>query len=118
MRRRTPGLAPLVIREVVTALPGRRRLTSQPEPERDRPETSVVISTGSDDVAALSSVGHRLIGLVFWVGWFSWGIYTWWFVDRAITDFVIGVVVWTGAFVFSVVGIPLVRQAARGQQQQ
>lgn len=116
MRRRTDGIAPLVIREVVTALPGRRRRTSQPEPELGPRETARVISTGSDDLKALHSPGHRLIGLVFWVGWFSWGVYTWWFVDRALTDFVIGVVVWTGAFVFSVVGIPLVRQAAKDQQ--
>lgn len=118
MRRRTAGLASLVIREVVTALPGRRRRTSQSEPERARPEPTRLIVTGSDDVAALSSIGHRFIGLLFWVGWFSWGVYTWWFVDRAITDFVIGVVVWTGAFIFSVVGIPIVRQAARNQQGQ
>jgi hypothetical protein len=54
--------------------------------------------------------------LLFWVGWLSWGVYTWWFVDRTLRDFVIGVVVWSAAFLFSVVGIPLVRQTAVSQQ--
>lgn len=80
------------------------------------PDIGLIVETGIDDPAALGSAGHRVIGFLFWVGWFSWGVYTWWFVDRTPTDFVIGVVVWAAAFLFAVVGIPLVRHGAKDQQ--
>ena len=80
------------------------------------PHVVRVVETGAANPGALTSAGHRLMGLLFWVGWLSWGVYTWWFVDRTLRDFVIGVVVWSAAFLFSVVGIPLVRQTAVSQQ--
>ncbi|CAB4572545.1 MAG: hypothetical protein F2621_03715 [Actinobacteria bacterium] len=116
MHKHADGGSPRVLREVVTSLPGRHRRTSQAPPERETPSGGRVVETGADNPAALTSAGHRLIGALFWVGWFSWGVYTWWFMDRSLRDFVVGVVVWSAAFVFSVVGIPLVRQAAMGQQ--
>jgi len=57
-----------------------------------------------------------MLGLVFWLGWFAWGVYNWWFVDRTLSDFVIATVLWAAAFAFTFVGVPLVRIVARSRR--
>lgn len=115
MGRYSRGRPIRVSHEIVRNLPGARKPTMEREPENEGYPVANDIHTGSMDVDALTSPGHRVIGTLFWVGWFSWGVYTWWFVDRTLTDFAIGLAVWTGAFAFTVIGVPIVRRAARNR---
>jgi hypothetical protein len=117
MEKKSPERFRRVLHEIRTSLPGQHVHTSASEPESDNgPRCDV--HTGQDDVSALVSPRHRLLGIAFWFAWLAWGVYTWWFVDRAIADFVIATVVWTGAFIFSVIGIPVVRQIAGNHRRQ
>ena len=49
------------------------------------------------------------LGAVMWLGWFLIGIYFWWFTEVPTSDYVVGTVVWTIIFLFSLLGIPIVR---------
>ena len=113
MGRHRRRIGPMVWREILSGLPGRHRHTELPEPELLSPDEFHEISTGENDPLSLGSWGHRILGLVFWLGWFAWGVFNWWFVDRTLSDFVIATVLWTAAFAFTFVGVPLVRIVAR-----
>jgi hypothetical protein len=102
-----------VWREILSGLPGRHRHTGLPEPELLSPDEFHEISTGENNPQSLGSLGHLIVGLLFWLGWLSWGVYTWWFVDRTLFDFVIATVLWTLTFTFTVLGVPLVRVVSR-----
>lgn len=115
MGKHVYGRPPRIAHEIRTSLPGQHIHTAASEPESGNGPGSPIY-TGQGDVGALASPAHRVLGIFFWVAWLTWGVYTWWFVERTITDFVVASVVWTGAFIFSVVGIPIVRQMARNQR--
>ena len=102
-----------VLREILTGLPGRHLHTELSEPELLSRDEFHEISTGENHPQSLGSWGHRIIGGVFWVSWFSWGVYNWWFVDRTPADFIIASVLWTLTFAFTFVGVPLVRRLMR-----
>ena len=113
MAKHSRRLAPMVWREILSGLPGRHRHTELLSPELLSPDEFHEISTGENEPHSLGSWGHRIFGLVFWLGWFAWGVYTWWFVDRTLSDFVIAIVLWTATFAFTFVGVPLVRMVVR-----
>jgi hypothetical protein len=115
MGKHVSSRPPRILREIRTSLPGQHIHTAASEPESGN-GPDLLVHTGQDDVSALASPGHRMLGIFFWVAWLAWGVYTWWFVERTITDFVVASVVWTAAFIFSVVGIPIVRQMVRNQR--
>jgi putative Mn2+ efflux pump MntP len=44
---------------------------------------------------------------------FGWGIYDWWFTGALLAEFLIATAIWIGAFLFTIIGVPLVRRKAR-----
>ncbi len=116
MGKHTRRIGAMVRREILSGLPGKHRHTQLPEPELLSPGEFHEISTGENDPAALESWGHRILGLIFWLGWFGWGVYHWWFVDSNPIAFVIAAVLWMAIFTFTFVGVPLVRVVVKSRR--
>ena len=114
MGKHSPDRPPRILHEIRTALPGQHIHTSAEEPENGELLESLVC-TGQEDTTALISPLHIALGVLFWLAWLVWGVYTWWFVERTIADFVVAAAIWIVAFVVGVVGIPIIRQAGINQ---
>ena len=114
MGKHSPDRPPRILHEIRTSLPGQHIPTSAEEPENgDSPES--LVYTGQEDTTALTNRFHSALGVLFGLAWLVWGVYTWWFVDRTITDFVVAAAIWIVAFAVGVVGIPIIRQAGINQ---
>jgi len=74
------------VNETLWSLPGLQRRTTQSPPEDLAPEDWVEVSTGEDTPRSVMTVGHTIIGLVFWAAWLAWTIYVWFFTGTPITD--------------------------------
>lgn len=110
------SLCRLIIKEIVTGLPGRHRGTSLAEPENPLDMQAQQIFTGALNLNKQIKFWERLLGIVFWFAWFGFGIYFWWFTNVPLVDYVIGVVVWTLIFLFTVIGIPVFRVILRERE--
>ena len=103
-----------------SSLPGRHQHTDLPKPEDpsdrgyDAPGYGS-IETGADDPSDLTSWPDRIIGLAFWFAWLGIGVYTWWFTDTRLSDYVIATVLWLAIFAFAIVAVPLVKMTARNR---
>jgi hypothetical protein len=102
-----------VLAEVVTSLPGYHPKTTKLPPEELPEEILFAIQTGANNPQALNSIGHKFVGIIFWIAWFGWGIYVWWFTGALLAEFLIATAIWIGAFLFTIIGVPLVRRKAR-----
>jgi len=105
----------LALGEMRSSLPGRHQHTNLPKPEDPTDPGYDAIETGSDDPSDLTSWPDRLIGVVFWLAWFGIGVYTWWFTDARLSDYVIATVLWLAIFIFAIIGVPLVKMTARNR---
>ncbi len=111
LRLQTPG----IMHELKSELPGHHHKTHQPEPidplvgERD------TIATGQEDSGHEMTLRYWFLGIGAWLTWFGIGIYTWWFTEVSIADYVIASVVWILLFGFTLVGIPIVSRVARNR---
>lgn len=82
--------------------------------EPENPAVAVnEISTGYRQDSSLMHKRDYFFGIVSWVAWFSWGIYLWWFTATPMFEYAVGVVVWVSVFLFSIIGVPIVRRVAR-----
>jgi hypothetical protein len=103
-------------REIRSALPGTHEHSHFSEPEN--PNMTVhEIATGFRSGEPLLRKRDYFFGILSWVVWVSWGIYLWWFSDTVLFEYIFGVLVWLVVFIFSVVGVPLVRRTSRNRMQ-
>jgi len=109
---------PEIFSEIRSELPGRHHRSTMPEPvEPNLPERDTVF-TGQEQNGHLLSLRHWILGLGAWLTWFGIGIYTWWFTDASVADYVIASVIWAAIFAFAVVGVPIVRAIAINRDRQ
>ena len=96
--------------EIRSELPGRHHHTSQPVPEDfDFHDT---VATGERQHGEPLKRRQVIVGLASWLAWFGIGVYTWWFTDASLLDYVIATIGWLAIFAFAILGIPLVRAFA------
>ena len=104
-----------ILTEVVTSLPGGYRKTRHLPPEDLTPEEFVEISTGEDDTRDLAAVGHRALGLLFWLGWIIWTVYTWGFLGQPATDLGVAFTIFVVTYVVTILGVLWMRRRARNR---
>lgn len=109
-------LSRAIIKEIITGLPGRHRGTSFKEPENPLDFQVQRVFTGAINHDKQVRVWERFLGTISWFAWFGFGIYFWWFTSVPILDYVIGVVVWTFIFLFTLIGIPIFRVILRERE--
>lgn len=113
MTKSRDGFFRQVFAEAVTSLPGYHTKSSKLPPEELPEDELHEIETGANNPDAMNSIGHKFIGVIFWLAWFGWGIYMWWFTGALISEFLIATVLWIGTFFFTILGVPLVRRKAK-----
>jgi len=101
--------------EMRSSLPGRHQHTNLPKPEDPSDPGYDSIQTGLADPSDLTNWRDRALGVFFWLAWFGIGVYTWWFTDARLSDYVIATILWLAIFAFAIVGVPLVKIAARNR---
>jgi hypothetical protein len=104
-----------ILVEIRTSLPGKHELTLLGTPEDPLDPGYDSIGTGDSKSKQLSNNFDFVIGSIFWVGWFGYGVYSWWFVDANIVDLVIVTIGWLTIFVFTLAGVPLFRLFGRNR---
>lgn len=111
------SLARLVLHEVLSSLPGRRRLTQQEPPEDPFDLFSQGIYTGALNSEKMIKIRDRFLGIFLWIAWFGLGVYFWWFTEVPLGDYIIGTLVWGLIFIFTLIGIPVTRAIFRYRNQ-
>ena len=109
---------PEILHEIRSELPGHHHRTTQPEPIDPLVRERDTIATGQDYSGHELTLRYWFLGIGAWLTWFGIGIYTWWFTEVSIADYVIASVVWVLIFFFALVGIPIVRTIARNRNLQ
>ena len=104
-----------VWREVISSLPGRHKRTIQLPPDDTQDETFVRIMTGGSTERKLLSIWHSILGLTLWVLWIGWAVYMWFFSSAGLDDLVIAIAVFLATYIFTIIGVPLVRLMARNR---
>ena len=100
---------PAVAREIRGTLPGPHPRSELPPPEDPTIEFNTPVTTGSATSGRSMRPRDWLIAITCWVAWFGIGLYTWWFTDAPLIDFVIATIIWLLIFAFAVMGVPLIR---------
>lgn len=111
------SLFKLILSEVFSSLPGRRRLTQQEPPEDPFDSFTQNVYTGALNTGKLLKPRERLLGLALWLSWLGFGLYFWWFTEVPSNDYLIGTVVWGLIFLFTIFGIPITRAIFQHRKQ-
>lgn len=103
------GFLRLILKEITSSLPGRRKPNSFETPDDPLDYFSNEIYTGSSNSGSYLRIWERFTGVVLWSLWLGLGFYFWWFTEVPIRDYIIGTILWGTIFAFTVVGIPITR---------
>ncbi|CAB4568445.1 unannotated protein [freshwater metagenome] len=112
-----PSLLRLILHEVLSSLPGRRKFTQLEPPEDPFDLLNQSIYTGALNTKIMLKLRDRVLGLFLWIAWFGLGVYFWWFTEVPLFDYLIGTLVWGLIFIFTVLGIPITRAIFRFRNQ-
>lgn len=111
------SLLRMILHEVLSSLPGRRKFTLLEPPEDPFDLFGQGIYTGALNTKRMLRMRDRVLGLSLWLTWFGLGVYFWWFTEVPLNDYLIGTFVWGLIFVFTVLGIPITRAIFRFRNQ-
>jgi hypothetical protein len=112
-----PRVIRAILTEILSSLPGRHKRALSSEPDNPVDFRAEGVYTGALNHDQQIRVWEKVLGLLFWFGWFGFGVYFWWFTDVPLLDYLIGTAVWTVIFIFTLIGIPVVRVILREREQ-
>jgi hypothetical protein len=105
-----------VYRQMRSALPRAHESTNLDPPGNGEADGFDDIHTGSRQGSNLMPLKLRIFGVMTWLGWFSAGIYFWWFSDTRPIEYLIATVLWILTFLFTALGIPFVQAILSGRK--
>lgn len=108
-KARQRALIRTVKAEIISSLPRRRKITNSFVPDDPLDMEPEGIYTSAFTNGRKLRIWEFTLGATMWLGWIFIGIYFWWFTEVPTSDYVIGTTVWTIIFLFSLLGIPVVR---------
>ncbi len=102
--------------EMRSALPSRHISTELNPPGDGEIDGFDDIRTGAVQDEKLMPLPWKFFGILSWIFWFAFGVYSWWFSDTRFIEYIVATVLWILTFFFTTLGIPFTQAVLRDRK--